>query len=129
MRPVALSEIRELFHDALFDLLLKELIKEKKILGNIAKDIYVPKIYEQTVQEAVVQYIQLNGYIEYKTVDQWLSHTSMSSKNYISQKVPNIILLNKFAVTNTLRSSLDGVIEESLSQNTAFNILNMVISH
>lgn len=123
VHPTLIGEIRKEF--LLFDEILKDLLKEKKINGIVSKEYFIPKIYESSLLDYIQSNLTQNGYIEYSRIEKLL-YGYGSLKNYLG-KIPNLILLRYFAITKNIKDLLNESIQESITQNSPLDLLNIGI--
>lgn len=123
VHPTLIGEIRKEF--LLFDEILKDLLKEKKINGVISKEFFVPKVYESSVLDYIQSNLTASGYIEYSRIEKLL-YGYGSLKNYLG-KIQNLILLRHFAITKNMKDLLNESIQEAIQQNSPLDLLNIGI--
>lgn len=135
-----MSDVISKFHESLFESLLRELIKEKRINGSLVRGTYIPKIFEVSIEDSIQQFINQNQYIgndiigkltlkDYAKIDRLLYYKQAknAAKNYIQQKFPNAICLDEYAVTKSLLDTLDGAIENAALSDEPLDILGQSI--
>lgn len=64
-KPVDIQDkaLMSKFKESLYEPLLRELIKEKRLIGSLNRNVYSPKIYESGISSAVSRFLSQNGFI------------------------------------------------------------------
>jgi hypothetical protein len=134
-RPTPMSQLQSTRYESLFDPLLKDLYKQKRLFGQIHKgslNIYVPKVFEGAIQSTIAQFLSQNGYISHDRVESMLFIKSgaNAAKNYMRTKFPHTFTINQYYVTEQVRDQLDGSIENCIVNNTPVDLhrLNVIPS-
>ncbi|KAL0488554.1 E3 UFM1-protein ligase [Acrasis kona] len=129
-RPTPVAQLRQDLQDSLFDPLLKDLAREKRLFGNLHKALYVPKAFETSIQSTINQFLNQNGYISLDRVDAMLYVTlgPNAAKNYCKNKYPNTIFVNHYCITTWLRDQLDAAVQNCIENETCVNLnrLNII---
>jgi hypothetical protein len=129
-KPTPLLQVNPGIQESLFDAIVKDLLKEKRVFGTIHRGIFVPKFYEAAMDNAVIEFFNQNGYISFDRIESMLYFKSSTNatKNYIKEKLSDTIFVTSGVVSQSLCDTLDSSIEEALSNNTPLNIMTVVPS-
>jgi hypothetical protein len=132
-RPTPMSQLQSNRYESLFDPLIKDLSKQKRLFGQMHKGttmLYVPKVFESAIQSAIAQFLSQNGYISHDRVESMLFIKSgaNAAKNYLRTKFPHTLTINQYCITEQLRDQLDGSIENCIVNNTPVDLhrLNII---
>jgi hypothetical protein len=123
--------LNEGIQESLFEKMVQEIMREKRVTGSIHRGVFIPKVYEDAVDRAILSFFNQNGFISYDRVESMISSIKSgtnATKNYLKEKVPDGIPVSTGVVGQTLCDTLDGSIDEALTDNTPLDMMTVVPS-